>query len=154
MSQPIDRRHGWALYTHPAFAEAFDRLTEQVAALARRDPRGYRRHPKAKLLKRVTDLILDEIPRDPAGLRFRLGTTLGSDFRHWRRAMFLGRFRLFFRYSSAHKAIVFAWLNDQRTLRKAGGRSDPYSIFLRRLEKGDPPDDWDALLSAARGGDD
>jgi toxin YhaV len=63
-------------------------------------------HPKTKLLKRILDLILDEIPRDPNAAGFQLGNTLGPAYRHWRRAKFLGRFRLFFRFSSTHKAIV------------------------------------------------
>jgi toxin YhaV len=35
-------------------------------------------------------------------------------------------------------------------LRKAGSRNDPYAVFLRRLEAGDPPDDWAELLAAAK----
>ena len=61
----------------------------------------------------------------------------------------LGRFRLFFRFSTAHRAIIYAWLNDASTLRKAGAPTDPYTVFKRRLDAGDPPGDWDLLLAAA-----
>jgi hypothetical protein len=44
----------------------------------------------------------------------------GADYRHWFRVKFSGRFRLFFRYSSQHKVIVYAWVNDENTLRKSG----------------------------------
>lgn len=36
------------------------------------------------------------------------------------------RFRLFFRYDSRAKIIVFAWVNDEQTLRSAGSKSDPF----------------------------
>jgi toxin YhaV len=40
-------------------------------------------------------------------------------------------------------------VNDEKTMRKAGGRNDPYAIFSSRLRNGEPPDDWDALIKAA-----
>jgi toxin YhaV len=61
-----------------------------VEALAKRQPESYRNHPKAKLLKRVMDLVLVEIPRDPNAAEFQLDNTLGPAYRHWRRAKFLG----------------------------------------------------------------
>ncbi|MGL5139225.1 MAG: type II toxin-antitoxin system YhaV family toxin, partial [Beijerinckiaceae bacterium] len=90
-----------------------------------------------------------EIPRDPNALTYQLGNTLGPSHRHWRRAKFLQRFRLFFRFDSTARIIIYAWVNDENTLRKAGARNDPYAVFLRRLEAGDPPDDWVELLGDA-----
>ena len=121
--------------------------------LKKRQPDLYTVHPKAKLLKRILDLILDEIPRDPNTAEYQLGNTLGPSHRHWRRAKFLGRFRLFYRFSSFHKAFVYAWVNDESTLRKAGSRTDPYLIFEKRLREGNPPDDWDDLFRKASGKD-
>ena len=46
--------------------------------------------------------------------------------------------------------IVYAWVNDRDTLRKAGAGTDPYAVFGRMLASGNPPDDWPALLAAAR----
>jgi len=66
------------------------------------------------------------------------------------RAKFLSRFRLFFRFSSAHKAILYAWVNDETTLRKEGSSSDPYSVFKKRLKEGNPPDDWEALFRKSK----
>jgi toxin YhaV len=74
---------------------------------------------------------------------------LGPAHRHWRRARFLGRFRLFYRFSTVQKAIVYVWVNDETTLRKAGARTDPYAIFNKRLRDGDPPEDWDGLFLKA-----
>ena len=148
---PFAERHGWKLTRAGAFAHAFDALQAEVERLAAEKPESYRAHPKVKLLARVRALILDEIPRDPNARVYALGNTLGPAHRHWRRAKFLQRFRLFFRFDSASRIIVYAWMNDENTLRKAGGRSDPYAVFARRLDAGDPPDDWNELLSEARG---
>ena len=147
---PFAERHGWKLTRAGAFAHAFDALQAEVERLAAEKPESYRAHPKVKLLARVRALILDEIPRDPNARVYALGNTLGPAHRHWRRAKFLQRFRLFFRFDSASRIIVYAWMNDENTLRKAGGRSDPYAVFARRLDAGDPPDDWNELLSEAR----
>ena len=59
---------------------------------------------------------------------------------------FFQRFRLFFRYHSKARIIVFAWLNDATTLRTGGARNDPYEVFRSMLERGDPPPDWDTLV--------
>lgn len=147
---PFATRNGWTLLRAGAFRASLDSLVEEVARLAAADPDGYRAHPKSKLLARIRSLILDEIPSDPSAPAYVLGNTLGPAHRHWRRAKFLQRFRLFFRFDSASRTIVYAWVNDENTLRKAGARSDPYAVFARRLDAGDPPDDWDELLEDAR----
>lgn len=146
---PFAERHGWKLYRARAFREAFDALEAEVARIAEERPDAVASHPKAKLLRRVTDLILDEIPRDPNAPAFGLGNTLGPAHRHWRRAKFLQRFRLFFRFDSTSRIIIYAWVNDENTLRKAGARTDPYAVFARRLGEGNPPDRWDELLEDA-----
>ena len=57
------------------------------------------------------------------------------------------RFRLFFRYDSTAKLIVYVWASDEHTLREAGSKTDPDSVFRRMLARGNPPDDWEALVS-------
>ncbi|MBB5716893.1 hypothetical protein FHS94_003765 [Sphingomonas aerophila] len=59
-----------------------------------------------------------------------------------------GRFRLFFRYDSRAMVIIFAWVNDETTLRTYGSKSDAYAVFKGMLDKGNPPDDWAALLQS------
>ena len=94
--------------------------------------------------------MLDRIPRDPLAPDFRQGNALDREHRHWFRAKFGGgRFRLFFRADSRAKMIVYAWVNDRDTLRKAGASSDPYAVFAGMLASGNPPDVWPALLAAA-----
>jgi toxin YhaV len=142
-------KSGWRLFTHPAFSGPFDALVAEVARLQKSNPRGYAQHPKAKLLKRIVDLVETEIPRDPGAAEYNLGNTLGPAHRHWRRAKFLGRFRLFFRYNSKAAVIIYAWVNDENTLRKAGGGNDPYHVFGSMLRRGRPPDDWNAIMKEA-----
>lgn len=116
----------------------------------RADPEGWRHRTDAKLLSAISTLVLDRIPRDPLAPEFRQGNTLGPEHRHWFRAKFGGnRFRLFFRADSRARVIVYAWVNDRDTLRKAGATTDPYAVFGRMLAAGNPPDDWASLLVVA-----
>ena len=89
-------------------------------------------------------------PEDPSRADYRQGGTLGEDRKHWFRAKLGGgRFRLFFRYSSSAKIIIYAWVNDETTLRTYGAKTDAYAVFRKMLDKGNPPDDWAALLAGA-----
>jgi toxin YhaV len=63
------------------------------------------------------------------------------------RAKFHQRYRLFFRFSSKDKVIVYVWVNDESTLRKAGARIDAYVVFKSMLDAGDPPRTLEALLT-------
>jgi len=94
--------------------------------------------------------MLDIVPSDPSCAEYRQGNTLGVVNRHWRRAKIGRRFRLFFRYDSASKVIVYGWVNDEQTLRSAGSKNDPYAVFAKMLRRGDPPNDWDELLSSSQ----
>jgi toxin YhaV len=139
-------RNDWLLLRHPAFRAQFDALVADVTKFKTEDPAGWMAHPKTKMLVRIRDLIEAEIPANPDAKEFQLGNTLGTSRRHWRRAKFLDRFRLFFRFDSKSKVIIYAWVNDENTLRKAGSSTDPYAVFEKLLNRGDPPDDWAALL--------
>jgi toxin YhaV len=147
---PFAERNGWRLFRHAEFRRSLDALAGDVERLARRQPENWQSQPKAKLLRRIVDLIELEIPRDPNAPEYAQGNTLGPSHRHWRRAKFLGRFRLFFRFDGASRIIVYAWVNDENTLRKAGARTDPYAVFRRKLDQGNPPGDWATLLAEAR----
>ena len=134
--------NGWTLFTHPLFREQLENLTKRVEILSRDRPADYHSHPSAKLLATVRRYILENIPSDPASREFRLGHALGADNRHWFRAKFHQRFRLFFRFSTKHKVIIYAWINDESTLRKAGSKTDPYTVFKSMLERGNPPESF------------
>jgi toxin YhaV len=59
--------------------------------------------------------------------------------------------RLFFPYHQQNKIIVFAWVNDETSKRADESSSDAYRVFMKMLESGYPPDDWDDLLKEAQG---
>lgn len=48
------------------------------------------------------------------------------------------------------KIIVYAWVNDEQTLRSAGSKTDPYGVFEKMPGRGRSPDDWDALVRACQ----
>ncbi len=72
-----------------------------------------------------------------------------NDGRGRLQAKFFQQYRLFFRYHAAGKVIVFAWINDDDTKRAYESDDDAYQVFKKMLDKGNPPDDWDALVFAA-----
>ena len=121
-----------------------------MEALAAKSPTGYKELPAAKLLATINRHIRETIPRNPGAVEFRQGNTLGSDNRHWFRAKFHERYRLFYRFSTKEKVIIYAWVNDERTLRKSGSRTDPYRVFRAMLEAGDPPNTMEQLLLRAK----
>ena len=141
--------HGWTLLAHPLFVEQFRALLLEVELLARRDPAGYRKKNATKRLAAVTKLAFEVIPQDPTRTEYRQGGTLGANHKHWFRAKFFQQYRLFFRYHLPSRLIVYAWLNDENSKRAYESANDAYRTFRRMLESGNPPDDWDELVSAA-----
>lgn len=142
----------WSIWFHPLFRGRFTDLVTEVQALEHQDPDNYRRHRSAKLLAALVDIIEQRVPSNPDAAEFRLGGTLGR-FANWRRVKGNGlpeRYRLFFRFLSSKKVIIFVWLNDEGTLRKAGAKTDVYAVFRKMLEGGRVPDNVDALLAKAR----
>ena len=94
----------------------------------RNDAQGFQNNANVKLFRALSQLIMEVVPSDPSREEFRHGNTLGPTYRHWRHAKIGRRFRLFFRYDSKAWAIVYAWVNDEETLRSAGSKSDPYAV--------------------------
>lgn len=142
--------HGWMVRAHPLLLDQLEKLTASVETLARKRPHDFQQNANAKLLAALQELIFNKVPLDPAASQYRQGNTLGSGRRYWFRAKFgNGRFRLFFRFDSRAKIIVFAWVNDENSLRTYGSRTDAYAVFERMLDRGNPPDGWEELLRAA-----
>ena len=141
--------NGWSLFIWTDLANRWRALKAEVERLRVQDREGYVRAPATKMLAMLAALMFREIPADPDAKEYRQGHTLGKPFAHWRRAKFFRRFRLFFRFHSKHRAIVYAWLNDETTLRRAGARTDPYAVFAGMLARGQPPDNFEVLLRAS-----
>lgn len=144
------QRHGWVLLFHECIVEQLQKLHDAAERAKRSDPKTVDRNANVKLFRALSQLLLETIPSDPGRDEYRQGNTLGPAHRHWRRAKIGRRFRVFFRYDSRSKTIVFAWVNDEQTLRSAGSKSDPYAVFEKMLERGNPPDGWDQLVAASR----
>ena len=172
------RRRGWTLLFHDGVVEQLERLHRAAERAKRADPKGFERNANVKLFQVLSHPIVEAIPSDPSRDEYRLGNTMGPAYRHWRRAKIGRRFRLYFRYDSKAKVIVYAWVNDEDTLRivrrvprgtgrplegeggalrslgvgvtSAGSKSDPYAVFKRMLDRGNPPDHCAALVAASR----
>ncbi len=153
--QPQDSKNaqvvvnGWTIYLWRDFAEQLAAFSRELERLKQKHPKDWQQKPNAKFIRRVFRIILEEVPRNPAASAYRQGKTLGTDYKHWRRAKF-DRFRLFFRYSEAKKVILYVWLNDETTQRKAGARTDVYAVFASMLTAGKPPSSWDALVAQCK----
>ena len=142
--------YGWTLYLYYIFDEQLGALEKRVGIAKKQRPADYPSLPATKLLAKVNELIRERIPIDPTAPQFRPGNTLGKANRQWFRAKFLVRYRLFFRFSTQEKAIVYAGMNDEATLRKRGSKTDPYVMFETMLEAGDPPHTFGDLLARSR----
>ena len=138
---------GWTILAHPLFISQIETL---LVAADREDGSTHAPGPNTKLLAHLLDLAFDKIPRDPGNAAFRHGGTLEGDRRHWFRAKTgNGRYRLFYRFQSTARIIVFAWVNDETSLRTYGSATDAYAVFARMLDSGNPPDDWNSLIASA-----
>jgi toxin YhaV len=140
--------HGWTLFPHPLLLDQLERLRDATLDERRRSRMGPP-GPNEKLLAHLFDLILDKIPQNPGSKAFRQDDSLGEG--HWFRGKTgNGRYRLFFRFDSRAKIIIYAWVNNAETLRTFGATTDAYAVFAGMLDRGNPPDDWPSLLAAAQ----
>jgi toxin YhaV len=132
------QHHGWSLLFHDCLVGQLQKLKAASSQAEAADPAGFEANANVKLFRALSQLIFETVPGDPAREEYRQGNTMGTNHRHWRRIKIGRRFRLFFRYDSKAKVIVFAWVNDEHTLRSAGRKSDPYAGFQKMLERGNP----------------
>ena len=143
------QRHGWNLLFHACLIEQLNKLRTAAQRAQAQDPAGFEANANVKLFNALSHLLLEVVPSDPNREEYRQGNTMGPAFRHWRRAKIGRRFRVFFRFDSKSRIIVFAWVNDENTLRSSGSKTDPYTVFQKMLDRGHPPDDWTSLLEAS-----
>lgn len=138
--------NGWRIGLHLQILIQLERL---ITAVEKDRLEGRRSSQAAMILASLRKLMFIDIPADPARTIYRQGHTLGDGRKHWFRAKFgNGRYRLFFRYSTRARIILFAWVNDEKSLRTYGSPTDAYATFSHMLDAGNPPDDWDTLLKA------
>lgn len=128
---------GWrVLFTEP-FTTRYGDLSGRARALrGTLSPEDYKRHVDAKLFRAVFKLVYEIVPANPDHSDFRLSGELKA-FRRVKGKGLPRRMRMFFVFSEKAKAVIFLYINDAGTLRKAGDRNDPYDIFRDLLRKGD-----------------
>jgi toxin YhaV len=141
--------NGWTIFAHPLFLDQLELLIQQVEALRQKDAIHFVKKNATKRLAAIAKLAFDVIPQDPTRAEYRQGSTLGEGHKHWFRAKFFQQYRFFFRYHAKSKVIVFAWVNDEDTMRAYESGDDAYRVFRKMLENGHPPDDWEQLLAQA-----
>lgn len=143
--------NGWTIFLHPLFLDELDLLVSKTEELRKKDPDNFAKKNSSKRLAAISKLAFEVIPQDPSIPEYRQGNTLGAEHKHWFRAKFFQQYRLFFRFDSASKIIVYVWVNDEKNKRAYGSKSDAYRVFEKMLQTGHPPDEWDQLLGEAQG---
>lgn len=133
------QRHVWHLLFHDCLIDQLQKLAAAAARAKAHEPEHSGANASVKLFGALSTLIFDVVPSDPNREDYRQGNTMGTVFRHWRRAKIGRQFRLFFRFDSKSRIIIFAWVNDRNTSRSAGAKSNPYAVFPKMLKSGHPP---------------
>lgn len=142
--------NGWRIFAHPLFISQVEELLIKVKRLRQKYPQDYQKKNATKRLAAINKLAFEIIPQDPTRKEYRQGNTLGDEYKHWFRAKFFQRYRLFFRYHQQQKIIVYVWVNDEKSKRAYESKTDAYRVFKKMLENGNPPDDWGMLIKQAK----
>ncbi len=147
------QRHGWNLLFHDGLIEQLQKLQTAAQKAKAQDPQGFESNANLKLFNALAQLMLETVPSDPSRDEYRQGNTMGPAFRHWRRAKLGRRFRLFFRFDSKTRIIIFmAMMEAQTYLAKRQARADlnAFDAVMARTG-GEPPREGDRILPAQNG---
>ena len=146
MTDSFKRYSGWLLLAHPHFLDQFSWWERQAKKAIKSNPKTYHLDDKVKLFAHLEKRVFEDIPADPANPNWRIGNSLGPENKAWKRAKFGGQYRLFFRYDSRARIIVYGWANDVSTLRSYENQDDAYLTFQKLLGSGKVPSRWEELL--------
>ena len=147
------QRHGWNLLFHEGLIVQLQKLQTAAKKAKAQDPQGFESNANLKLFNALAQLMLETVPSDPSRDEYRQGNTMGPAFRHWRRAKLGRRFRLFFRFDSKTRIIIFmAMMEAQTYLAKRQARADlnAFDAVMARTG-GEPPREGDRILPAQNG---
>lgn len=138
----MTRMNKYLLRSHILFAQRVADLKEQVKKLRKKLPdKEYAEHPLIKFAFRIRKASEKIIPENPDHPEYRLQGNLRK-YRRYKQG--LKRYRLFFCFSSQPRIILYLYLNDEKSLRKEGDKSDPYQKFTKFVNRGrvshDPED--------------
>jgi toxin YhaV len=140
----------WTKSIHPAFELEFNNYKALAAKAMSIVGEDWVKTRAGKKFIALNKQVRESIPSDPSNPEYRLGDSLGSSYTHWFRAKFLQQYRIFFRYSTRSHAIVYAWVNNDDTLRAYGSKTDAYLVFRKMLESGKVPNSWDELMAESK----
>ncbi|MBF0226742.1 MAG: type II toxin-antitoxin system YhaV family toxin [Desulfobacterales bacterium] len=141
--------NGWNIFGHSLFLDQLESLIKEVELLSQKDI-NFKKKNVTKRLAAIFKLAFEIIPQDPTLPEYRQGITLGDTYKHWFRAKFFQQYRLFFRYHSASKVIVYTWVNDDSNKRAYNSKTDAYLTFKKMLNNGYPPNNWEQLIKEAK----
>jgi toxin YhaV len=134
---------------HPCFVDQLQSFSAKAAAGFISNPNG--KATKAeKVVAAIERITYKVVPSSVGSVEHRQGDSLGPENKHWFRVKFFQQYRLFYRYDSASKIIIYVWVNDEETLRAYGSKTDAYVTFRKMLDGGYPPSTFEELLKEAR----
>ncbi|MFH1287393.1 MAG: type II toxin-antitoxin system YhaV family toxin [bacterium] len=124
----------YLLKYHDFYFQRIAKLKEQVKELrGKLSDEEFGQHEIVKFAYRIRQADREIIPQDPNRLEYQLTGNLRK-YRRYKQG--LQRYRLFFCFSSRPRIILYLYLNDEKHLRKAGDKNDPYEEFKRLVIKG------------------
>jgi len=140
----------WTTGIHPAFELQFNNYKLLAAKAKSKVGEDWVNTRAGKKFLALNKQVREGIPANPSNPEYRLGDSLGVSYTHWFRAKFLQQYRIFFRYSTRSEVIVYAWVNNDDTLRSYGSKTDAYVVFRKMLEAGKVPNNWEELMAESK----
>lgn len=126
-------KSNYLLKYHDFYFHRIAKLKEQVKELhSKLSKEEFQQHEIVKFAYRIRKADQEIIPQDPNRPEYRLTGDL-KKYRRYKQG--LQRYRLFFCFSSKPKIILYLYLNDEKNLRKAGDKKDPYEEFKKFAAK-------------------
>ncbi len=126
-------KDNYLLKYHVFYYQRIAQLKEQVKELYNKlGNEEFNQHEIVKFAYRIRKADQEIIPQDPDRPEYQLGGDI-KKYRRYKRG--LQRYRLFFSFSNHPKIILYLYLNDEKHLRKAGAKTDPYEEFKKLVAK-------------------
>ena len=147
MKPPVN---SWRIFIHESLEKQLEKLAGSVAWMHVAEQTTSKNNSHKKVLKAIKRAMYESVPSAPGRAEHRLGHTIGRENTAWFRVKVLQQFRLFYRYDSVQKVIVYVWVNDEESLRAYGSKTDAYALFQKMLASGYPPGSFEELLKQSR----
>jgi toxin YhaV len=124
----------YLLRYHVFYYQRITQLKDRVKALRNKlSPEEFKQHEIVKLAFRIRKADREIIPQNPHLPEYLLGGEL-KKYRRYKQG--LRRYRLIFCFSNHPKLILYLYLNDEKHLRKADAKTDPYEEFKKLARRG------------------